>query len=145
MRLKLCMLMEQRINLLILDEPTNHLDIPSREWMEAAVEEFDGTLLFVSHDRYFVDHFATRIWELDKQQIQDYPFGYQKYRAIKEREAVQKPAAVPPSQRPKRKSPGTPAIWKNRLQSWSGKSKSRSSWWLPMNRRLRRQLRITRN
>lgn len=92
MRLKLCMLMEQKINLLILDEPTNHLDIPSREWMEAAVEEFDGTLLFVSHDRYFVDHFATRIWELDKQQIQDYPFGYQKYRAIKEREAVQKPA-----------------------------------------------------
>lgn len=105
MRLKLCMLMEQRINLLILDEPTNHLDIPSREWMEAAVEEFDGTLLFVSHDRYFVDHFATRIWELDKQQIQDYPFGYQKYRAIKEREAVQKPAAVPAQPKAKKEKP----------------------------------------
>ena len=105
MRLKLCMLMEQRINLLILDEPTNHLDIPSREWMEAAVEEFEGTLLFVSHDRYFVDHFATRIWELDKQQIQDYPFGYQKYRAIKEREAVQKPAAVPAQPKAKKEKP----------------------------------------
>ncbi len=105
MRLKLCMLMEQKINLLILDEPTNHLDIPSREWMEAAVEEFDGTLLFVSHDRYFVDHFATRIWELDKQQIQDYPFGYQKYRAIKEREAVQKPAAVPAQPKAKKEKP----------------------------------------
>ena len=105
MRLKLCMLMEQRINLLILDEPPNHLDIPSREWMEAAVEEFDGTLLFVSHDRYFVDHFATRIWELDKQQIQDYPFGYQKYRAIKEREAVQKPAAVPAQPKAKKEKP----------------------------------------
>ncbi len=105
MRLKLCMLMEQKINLLILDEPTNHLDIPSREWMEAAVEEFEGTLLFVSHDRYFVDHFATRIWELDKQQIQDYPFGYQKYRAIKEREAVQKPAAVPAQPKAKKEKP----------------------------------------
>lgn len=105
MRLKLCMLMEQKINLLILDEPTNHLDIPSREWMEAAVEEFDGTLLFVSHDRYFVDHFATRVWELDKQQIQDYPFGYQKYRAIKEREAVQKPAAVPAQPKAKKEKP----------------------------------------
>ncbi len=89
----------------ILDEPTNHLDIPSREWMEAAVEEFEGTLLFVSHDRYFVDHFATRIWELDKQQIQDYPFGYQKYRAIKEREAVQKPAAVPAQPKAKKEKP----------------------------------------
>lgn len=105
MRLKLCMLMEQRINLLILDEPTNHLDIPSREWMEAAVEEFEGTLLFVSHDRYFVDHFATRIWELDKQQIRDYPFGYQKYRAIKERETVPKPAAVPAQPKVKKEKP----------------------------------------
>ena len=63
-RLRLCMLMDEKINLLILDEPTNHLDIASREWIEAALEEYEGTLLFVSHDRYFVDRFATRIWEL---------------------------------------------------------------------------------
>ena len=49
-RLRLCMLMDSRINLLILDEPTNHLDIASREWIEEAVEAYDGTLLFVSHD-----------------------------------------------------------------------------------------------
>ncbi|MFU2433656.1 MAG: ribosomal protection-like ABC-F family protein, partial [Clostridiales bacterium] len=52
-RLKLCILMDEEVNLLILDEPTNHLDIASREWIEEAVESYDGTLLFVSHDRYF--------------------------------------------------------------------------------------------
>ncbi len=61
-RLRLCMLMDEKINLLILDEPTNHLDIASREWVEAAIEEFEGALLFVSHDRYFIEKFAERIW-----------------------------------------------------------------------------------
>ena len=60
-RLRLCMLMDEKINLLILDEPTNHLDIASREWVEAAIEEFEGVLLFVSHDRYFIEKFAEPI------------------------------------------------------------------------------------
>ena len=89
-RLRLCMLMDEKINLLILDEPTNHLDIASREWIEAAVDEYEGTLLFVSHDRYFVDRFATRVWELDEGGIRDYKCPYAKYRSIKEHEAAQK-------------------------------------------------------
>ena len=72
-RLRLCMLMDDEINFLILDEPTNHLDIDSREWIEEAVEAYDGTLLFVSHDRYFINRFATRIWELADGTITDYP------------------------------------------------------------------------
>lgn len=91
-RLRLCMLMDEQINFLILDEPTNHLDIASREWIEAALDDYDGTLLFVSHDRYFVDRFATRIWELSGGSIRDYPCGYQKYRSIREHERQQKPA-----------------------------------------------------
>ena len=87
-RLRLCMLMDEKINLLVLDEPTNHLDVASREWIECAIEEFEGTLLFVSHDRYFVDKFATRIWELEDGKIRDFPCGYARYRAIKEHEAT---------------------------------------------------------
>ena len=93
-RLRLCMLMDEKINLLILDEPTNHLDISSREWIEAAVDEYEGTLLFVSHDRYFVDRFATRVWELDEGGIRDYKCSYAKYRSIKEHEAAQKQAVA---------------------------------------------------
>ncbi len=90
-RLRLCMLMDEKINLLILDEPTNHLDIASREWIEDALEAYEGALIFVSHDRYFVSKFATRIWVLENGQIRDYPCGYDKYRAILEKEAIQAP------------------------------------------------------
>ena len=106
-RLRLCMLMDEKINLLILDEPTNHLDIASREWVEAAIEEYEGALLFVSHDRYFVNQFAERIWELEDGHIRDYPFGYEKYRAVKEREAAAKPAEIAPKKEKKEKSPKT--------------------------------------
>ncbi len=101
-RLRLCMLMDEKVNFLILDEPTNHLDIASREWVEAALDEYEGALLFVSHDRYFVDRFATRIWELRDGKIYDYPFGYQKYRAVREREEKAAPAAAPAPAREKR-------------------------------------------
>ncbi len=82
--------MDEDINFLILDEPTNHLDIASREWIENAVEQFGGTLLFVSHDRYFINKFATRIWELEGGAIHDYPFGFEKYRAVKAQQEKEK-------------------------------------------------------
>ena len=89
-RLRLCMLMDDEINFLILDEPTNHLDIASREWIEEAVEAYDGTLLFVSHDRYFINRFATRIWELAGETITDYPMGFTQYRQVKAQEEAEK-------------------------------------------------------
>ena len=88
-RLRLCMLMDEKINLLVLDEPTNHLDVASREWVECAIDEYEGTLIFVSHDRYFVDKFATRIWELENGTIRDFPCDYAKYRSIKAHEVMQ--------------------------------------------------------
>ncbi|MGM9659029.1 MAG: ABC-F family ATP-binding cassette domain-containing protein [Faecousia sp.] len=103
-RLRLCMLMDEKINLLILDEPTNHLDIASREWVEAAIEEFEGVLLFVSHDRYFIEKFAERIWLLEDGAIRDFPCGYQKYRSILEHEAAAKPAAAA-APKPKKEKP----------------------------------------
>ena len=104
-RLRLCMLMDEKINLLVLDEPTNHLDIAAREWVEAAIEEFEGVLLFVSHDRYFIEKFAERIWLLEDGSIRDFRCGYQKYRSILEHEAAAKPQEVsvpkPKKEKPK--------------------------------------------
>ncbi len=103
-RLRLCMLMDEKINLLILDEPTNHLDIASREWIEAAIEEFEGVLLFVSHDRYFIEKFAERIWLLEDGTIRDFKCGYAKYRSILEHEAASKVIA-PVAVKPKKEKP----------------------------------------
>ena len=85
-RLRLCMLMKNDINFLILDEPTNHLDIASREWIEAALADYEGTLLFVSHDRWFVDAFATRVWEIKDGSLTDFRGGYPEYQAYKARQ-----------------------------------------------------------
>ena len=108
-RLRLCMLMDEKINMLVLDEPTNHLDIASREWVEAAIEEFEGVLLFVSHDRYFIEKFAERIWVLEDGTIRDYPCGYAKYRSILEHEAMAKPVnpAVVPKEKKEKVKGGT--------------------------------------
>lgn len=105
-RLKLCMLMDERINLLILDEPTNHLDIASREWIEEAVESFEGALLFVSHDRYFINRFATRIWMLEDGHIRDFKGGYQDWLAKKAREEELKSVLRPQkAEKPKKEKP----------------------------------------
>ncbi|MDO5142391.1 MAG: ABC-F family ATP-binding cassette domain-containing protein [Eubacteriales bacterium] len=92
-RLRLCELMYDPLNLLILDEPTNHLDLASREWIEEAVEAFDGTLLFVSHDRYFVERFATRVLYLEDGQLIDFTGSYSDFLQLRERGTL--PAAQP--------------------------------------------------
>lgn len=107
-RLRLCMLMDESINLLVLDEPTNHLDIASREWVEDALEEYEGALIFVSHDRYFVNKFATRIWELENGHIRDYPCGYEKYRSIRSFERIQAAAPAAKEKREKKEKPINP-------------------------------------
>jgi ATP-binding cassette subfamily F protein 3 len=78
-RVALVKLMLSGANLLLLDEPTNHLDINSREALEEALLQFDGTLLAVSHDRYFIQKLATRIIEMTGGGIEDYKGGYQYY------------------------------------------------------------------
>ena len=78
-RLKLCLLMQNNINLLILDEPTNHLDIESREWIEQAIEKFDGTILFISHDRYFLGKFAETVWAMEDGKVDVWDCGFDEY------------------------------------------------------------------
>ncbi|MBB6217643.1 ATPase subunit of ABC transporter with duplicated ATPase domains [Anaerosolibacter carboniphilus] len=79
-RLKLCQLMMQDLHFLILDEPTNHLDIDSREMLEEALDDFTGTILFISHDRYFINKLADRIVELQGGRLVDYLGNYDYYR-----------------------------------------------------------------
>ena len=82
-RLKLCKLIQNNINLLILDEPTNHLDIDSRENLEEALAEFRGTILFISHDRFFINKLAERICEIEDRKIVNYYGDYEYYREKK--------------------------------------------------------------
>jgi ATPase subunit of ABC transporter with duplicated ATPase domains len=79
-RLKLAMLMFNEVNFLILDEPTNHLDIDSREELEEFLKEFKGTLLFVSHDRYFINSIAKRVVELRQGSLISYGGNYEYYK-----------------------------------------------------------------
>ena len=86
-RLVLLKLVLDGANCLVLDEPTNHLDIMARETVEAALEAFDGTVLVVSHDRYFVNEVANRIWEIENQQLVDYKGNYDFYLEEKQKKA----------------------------------------------------------
>ena len=82
-RLQLALIMLSGANFLLLDEPTNNLDIPSAEVLEDVLGDFEGTVLTISHDRYFLDRVADRILELENQTLTEYPGGYSDYQAAK--------------------------------------------------------------
>lgn len=85
-RAKLCfaIMMHERGNVLILDEPTNHLDLATKEVLEDALETYDGTIIFVSHDRYLLNKISTRIIELDKNSVVEYNGNFDFYAKIKQ-------------------------------------------------------------
>ena len=88
-RLALCKMFKKRPNVLILDEPTNHMDIVGKETLENMLKEFTGTVIFVSHDRYFVNKVADKLLVFDGQDAIFYPFGYAEYELV-EREKQEK-------------------------------------------------------
>lgn len=93
-RLVLLKLVLDGANCLVLDEPTNHLDIMAREAVEAALTAFDGTVLVVSHDRYFINEVADRIWEIEDAELKDYKGNYDFYLEEKARTAAVKAEAA---------------------------------------------------
>jgi ATPase subunit of ABC transporter with duplicated ATPase domains len=111
-RLRLCILMRDEINLLILDEPTNHLDLQSREWIEAAVGSYGEALLFVSHDRWFIEKFAERIWELKDGRIEDFRGGFSEFLETKALREAQVRAANRESDKKEPKKPAAPSAAK---------------------------------
>jgi ATP-binding cassette subfamily F protein 3 len=94
-RLALALLMAAKPNFLVLDEPTNHLDIPSLEVLEDALDEFDGTLLVVSHDRYFLDGLTEKTLVLEDGSVKSYPGNYSYYVAKREEQAESQPVIKP--------------------------------------------------
>lgn len=79
-RVRLGILLQQKVNTLIFDEPTNHIDIPTKETLEEAIESFDGTTIFISHDRYFINKFANRILEFKDRGVKNYVGDYEYFK-----------------------------------------------------------------
>lgn len=88
-RLALCKILKRRPNVLILDEPTNHMDIVGKETLESMLSDYSGTLLFVSHDRYFVKKVATRLLVFEDGTTNQYLFGYDEYQEKLDKEAAE--------------------------------------------------------
>lgn len=99
-RLALCKIFKKRPNFLILDEPTNHMDIASKEALEEMLQGFEGTLLFVSHDRYFIKQVSNSLLNFTENGVEFYGFGYEQYL---EKQKTVKPASVIQNEKPKEK------------------------------------------
>ncbi len=113
-RVALAKLTLQGSNLLVLDEPTNHLDLQSRQFLEEVLSEFEGTLLFVSHDRYFIDSLATKVWAVDAGELLPYQGNYTDYRTRRQQIVLNAPVS----------KAGKPAISASTAKS-SGKKASK--------------------
>ncbi|MEK8130393.1 ABC-F family ATP-binding cassette domain-containing protein [Paenibacillus filicis] len=108
-RLRLALLILDKPNLLLLDEPTNHLDIASREALEEALEEFPGTVLVISHDRYLINRLADRIWELNQGQLTSHLGSFDEYRMKRLRQESGAAAARMPEKNGQSQQAATPA------------------------------------
>lgn len=84
-RLRLAILLQQQINTLVFDEPTNHIDIPTKESLEEAIENFEGTILAVSHDRFFINKFAEKVVEVENGRVKTYLGNYKDYTEKKQK------------------------------------------------------------
>lgn len=93
-RIALALMMLQDANLLVFDEPTNHLDVESIEALEDALEDFDGTVLLVSHDRALLESLTTRIWSIEDGVMHDYPGGFADWESDRERRAAEERSAA---------------------------------------------------
>lgn len=113
-RLSLCKMLQTRPNLLILDEPTNHMDIIGKEALEQMLNEYEGTVLFVSHDRYFISRITTQILEFSQTAVKQYNMNYEDYLLEKQKEAgiagtISRPAVPAGGRQAERTQAGTEA------------------------------------
>lgn len=115
-RLELCKIFKRRPNFLILDEPTNHMDIISKETLEKKLKDYTGTLLFVSHDRYFIKQIATSVFVFEDDDTKLYPYGYEYYMEQAAKKTIeQKPSVI--KEKKEKKGYTTPAKEKARREA----------------------------
>ncbi|MGF7143477.1 ATPase subunit of ABC transporter with duplicated ATPase domains [Anaerotaenia torta] len=120
-RLRLCSLTFEGANLLLLDEPTNHLDVDSREVLEETLADYEGTMLFVSHDRYFIRKLADKVIVLQQGRTRLYDGDYDYYLEESSKEKEEKPVQRIPRNEPKEKTVRTGTQEKNRAGKQSGR------------------------
>ena len=115
-RLELCKILRRRPNFLILDEPTNHMDIIGKETLEKMLKDYTGTLLFVSHDRYFVKQVASSILVFEGDSVELYPYGYEYYlEQAAKKSADEKNSVI--KEKKEKKSYTTPAKKKAKIEA----------------------------
>jgi ATPase subunit of ABC transporter with duplicated ATPase domains len=124
-RLVFCRIMVQKPNVLVLDEPTNHLDLEAIEALVQALAAFEGTVLFVSHDRAFVSALATRILEVTEQGFRDFPGTYEEYLARCGDDHLDAEATVLRAKRDKATAAGAPAAASSPL-SWEDQKRRKN-------------------
>lgn len=125
-RLALCKMFQTKPNLLILDEPTNHMDMIGKETLEMMLKDFAGTVLFVSHDRYFIQQIATGILEFGENEVKQYQCGYEEYLALKGRaEAAAKSRNGSPAKATVSKEPTLDDVFDKKTYYNPGKIRSR--------------------
>lgn len=126
-RLALCKIFKKRPNFLILDEPTNHMDIIGKEALEEMLSGFSGTLLFVSHDRYFIKKLADKLLVFENGEAELYPYGYEQYVAAKAAQQAALPETSAPvvAPKPKKKGYTTPAKEKAKRERAIAKAEER--------------------
>lgn len=111
-RLALCKMFMKRPNLLILDEPTNHMDLVGKEALEKMLQNFPGTVLFVSHDRYFIKEVATGVLDFEKERVEFYPYTYEEYLEERDKKLAreEEKAAREAASQPAKKAENTPTL-----------------------------------
>lgn len=126
-RLALCKMFYTKPNLLILDEPTNHMDMVGKEALEQMLNEFSGTVLFVSHDRYFIKQIATSVLEFGKDEVRQYQGGYEAYLEEKKKRelGIIKTAQNPTTSKTLLKQPTLNDVFDKKTYYNPGKIKSR--------------------
>ncbi|MGB0851627.1 MAG: ATP-binding cassette domain-containing protein, partial [Bacteroidia bacterium] len=119
-RVSLAKTLVSEANFLLLDEPTNHLDIDSIEIIIEALKRYEGTLIFVSHNRYFIEKLANKVWWIEDQDVKEYPGDYKEYLYKLEKEA-----ATQPKKTPKKKSTSNSKTEDNSKGSWKQKDEKK--------------------